>query len=525
MSLVDTRSTKDHLIEHWHRLVDCKHDALVAKWAIQKKMEPNGRVTFGNLGIVRTLEKEKVKEVSDRIIIRMEEQGANIRSDKWQCTQIANRAEQQCKETSAYRLKLCFEAFLPNSQGGTVKVAEHVFSEDVFDLTSMNTGELAIKKMSICHDFVDGGAEVMIFTGGDGNVNKISYTKSAFHADFFQINPQDESRIWQHRVTILDNQIHGVGQHLGGVHFCVPPYDRQGNDRPTSIERETENVFMELIKTGKNNSTVQARSDPLSFTYKPSAMQLQRLMLKRRDPSNFETIIRKAPKTDTEYKFEPCFVPQDPPVYQMDPEQLNIPTVIHPPVLSFTSQQRNLSSQISQFQDPFSPTSALEDLSIQSPLSQHPSSPMNNILLSPNPHGHTNSPHITHVQSPAISPLLPQRSPGPFYQTLTPAQALPPHQYFNGPIQTIDIDDIGTIDISEIIQNDILGLGEPLDIGNYFQDGRQQGLVVMDGGGANKDKNEKELKTTAKKLKKITEKKVKNGQKEDIMTKLLKLKL
>ena len=92
------RSTKDNIIEHWHRLVDCKNDALVAKWAISKRMDGNGRVTFGNLGIVKTLEKEKVKEVSDRIIERMTEQGTPVKSDKWERTQIANRAEQQCKE-------------------------------------------------------------------------------------------------------------------------------------------------------------------------------------------------------------------------------------------------------------------------------------------------------------------------------------------------------------------------------------------------------------------------------------------
>jgi len=246
--------------------------------------------------------------------------------------------------------------------------------------------------------------------------------------------------------------------------------------------------------------------------------------MKRRDPSNFETIIRKAPKTDIEYKFEPCFVPQDPPVFQMDPEQLNIPTVIHPPVISYPAQQQNLTNQISQFQDPFSPTSALEDMSIQSPLSQHPASPMNNTLLSPTPQGHPSSPYNTHVHSPAHSPLLPHRSQVSSYQAPVQTQSTTAN-YFNGPIQTIDIDDIGTIDISEIIQNDILGIGEPLDIGNYFQDGRPEGLVVMDGGVVKKDTSKNILIKTSKKVKKTSEKKVKSCQKGDIMTRLSELKL
>ena len=100
-SLVDVRSTKDNIIEHWHRLVDCKNDALLAKWAITKRMDSHtGLVTFGNMGIVKTLEKEKVREVRDRIIARKEEQGICVRNNKWECTQIENSAEQQCKEVS-----------------------------------------------------------------------------------------------------------------------------------------------------------------------------------------------------------------------------------------------------------------------------------------------------------------------------------------------------------------------------------------------------------------------------------------
>ena len=99
-SLVDVRSTPDNIIEHWHRLVDCKQDALVTKWSITKQMDGNGLVTFGNLGIVRTLEKEKVPEVTERIIQRRSEQGINVRGNRWERTQIENIAEQQCKEVS-----------------------------------------------------------------------------------------------------------------------------------------------------------------------------------------------------------------------------------------------------------------------------------------------------------------------------------------------------------------------------------------------------------------------------------------
>jgi len=498
MSLVDIRSAKDNIIEHWHRLVDCKKNALVANWSITKKMDGDGRVTFGNLGIVRTLEKEKVKEVRDRIIERRMEQGIPVRNDKWECTQIENRAEQQCKETSAYRLKLCFEVFLPNERGGIVKVADPVFSEDVVDLTNMNSGELAIKKMSICHDFVEGGAEVMLFTGGDGNVNKISYAKSTFHADFFQINPHDESRIWQHRVTILDNQLHGVGQHLGGVHFCVPPYDRQGKGKPSLIDQETDNVFMELVKTNKNNSTIQAKSDPLAFVYKPSAMA--RITLKRpRDPSYFENILGRPIKIKAEQPFIPSFNPQDPPIYQFDAEQQNIPQTVHPNI------------GIEAYDDhgnPFSPSMAMGNMAINSPLSQHPPSPTYPQLLSPISNGLPVSPNRSHVPSPTYSPMLEHRSPAPL------------------PNPENDLDGFldGTLDLIQITDMNLLGVGGDLNYERYLEDGivRSACTVAMDGGGGVAREDKREIRRKIKDKKQCRESKRKE---DNILTCMSELKI
>jgi len=503
MSLVDIRSAKDNIIEHWHRLVDCKKNALVAKWSITKKMDADGRVTFGNLGIVRTLEKEKVKEVRDRIIERRMEQGIPVRNDKWECTQIENRAEQQCKETSAYRLKLCFEAFLPNEQGGVVKVAEHVFSEDVVDLTNMNSGELAIKKMSICHDFVEGGAEVMLFTGGDGNVNKISYAKSTFHADFFQINPHDESRIWQHRVTILENQLHGVGQHLGGVHFCVPPYDRQKKGKPTLIDKETDNVFMELVKTNKNNSTIQAKSDPLAFVYKPSAMA--RITLKRpRDPAYLENFLGRPIKIKAEQPFISNFPLQDPPIYQFDQ---NIPQTVHPII----PQVPNIGVEgYTDHDNPFSPSMAMGNMVINSPQSQQPPSPAYPHLLSPVSNGLPVSPSRSHAPSPTYSPMLEHRSPAPH-----PVPLPNPETDLDGYLN-------GTLDLIQITDINLLGMGGNLDYERYLEDGLGHSActVAMDGGVASEDK--KEIRRKVKDKKQCRESKRKE---DNILTSMSELKL
>jgi len=448
LSLVDVRSTPDNIIEHWHRLVDCKQDALVTKWSITKQMDGNGLVTFGNLGIVRTLEKEKVPEVTERIIQRRSEQGINVRGNRWERTQIENIAEQQCKETSAYRVKLCLEAFLKTDQGGIVKVAETTFSEDVTDLTNMNSGELAIKKISICSDHAEGGSEVMMFTGGDSGVNKISFTKSTFHVNFFQINPYDETRVWNNRVTIRDCQLHGVGQHLGGIFFNVPPYDRNEKGKPALIQQPTENVFLELIKTSKNNATVQAKSDPISFIYKPS--KISRIATKRPlDPSHIEKVLGKTVKVEP---FVPTFNLQDTSTYIPVVENPNIPQTVHP-IITTTPSIHTGSEELFQ-ENPFSPSSAMGNMMINSP------------VHSPNfLHGHT-SPH--HRVSPVPSPIM---APTP--------QVTQPFPHIDAQVG------VGATDLNliEITNYDIIGSVDikNIDIEQYLQDGNGACTIASDG--------------------------------------------
>ena len=70
---------------------------------------------------------------------------------------------------------------------------------------------LIVPQISLCSDYTEGGAEVMIFT------NKVNYSRSNFYADFFQLSDEDneESKIWRSRVVIQEAQLHTVGQHLG----------------------------------------------------------------------------------------------------------------------------------------------------------------------------------------------------------------------------------------------------------------------------------------------------------------------
>merc|ERR1719510_267175 len=228
------------------------------------------------------------------MICRREEVGDDYaRNNKWEKTQITNKAEQQCRETSSSRLKLCFEAFLRDESSRIVKVCEPVLSDEIHDLNNVSNGEFSVQKMSICSDFTEGGAEVMIFT------NKVNYSRSSFFADFFQLkDPEDDTsaKVWEKRVAVPDCQLHTVGQHLGGLSLTVPMYSRSGGDQPEQVETPV-TCYFQLVKTNKNN-TVQARSDRLLFTYKPRRVLIKPGKRQLPDPALKSILADKLPKVD-----------------------------------------------------------------------------------------------------------------------------------------------------------------------------------------------------------------------------------
>ena len=137
MSLVDIRSSNENIIDHWHRLVDCSQDVLLPRWSVVRPLELSyGWVTFSSLGVVRSLERDRAREVGEgeminddhhyqvreRAVERAEEQGLDVRGDRHLALELKDRAEARCRETCAFRLKLCFEAFIPAGDGTIVQV-------------------------------------------------------------------------------------------------------------------------------------------------------------------------------------------------------------------------------------------------------------------------------------------------------------------------------------------------------------------------------------------------------------------
>ena len=125
----------------------------------------------------------------------------------------------------------------------------------------------------------------MVFT------NKVNYSRSSFFADFFQLaDPEsgDSARVWERRVHIPDCQLHTVGQHLGGLSFNVPMYDRSTKHTPEQVDNPV-TCYFQLVKANKNNTIqvslkikndnnlhciyLKARSDRLLFTYNPRRLK------------------------------------------------------------------------------------------------------------------------------------------------------------------------------------------------------------------------------------------------------------
>ena len=198
---------------------------------------PYGWVTFSNLGVVRTLERDRAREVGERAVLRADEQRVGVRADRHQQLELRDRAEARCRETCAFRLKLCFEAFIRAEDGTIVQVtssetsqhhpdlyhqvAEPVFSENILDETRPDkAGDLPVEKISICSDVVEGGQEVMAFTGNKSI--KISLKQSNFFVEFFELGSGKQEKVWKSgRIEIPKSDLHELGQILGGLSFKV----------------------------------------------------------------------------------------------------------------------------------------------------------------------------------------------------------------------------------------------------------------------------------------------------------------
>ena len=98
-SLVDIRSTEENILDHWHRLVDCRQAAPEPRWAEVRQVElPYGWVTFSNLAVVRSLGRERAREVGERAVQRAAELGALDRANRHAELEVQNRAEERCRE-------------------------------------------------------------------------------------------------------------------------------------------------------------------------------------------------------------------------------------------------------------------------------------------------------------------------------------------------------------------------------------------------------------------------------------------
>lgn len=100
------------------------------------------------------------------------------------------------------------------------QVAEPVFSENILDESRPDkAGDLPVEKISICSDVVEGGQEVMAFTGNKST--KIPLKQSNFFVEFFELGADQEKGWKSGRIEIPKCDLHALGQILGGLSFKV----------------------------------------------------------------------------------------------------------------------------------------------------------------------------------------------------------------------------------------------------------------------------------------------------------------
>ena len=95
-----------------------------------------------------------------------------------------------------------------------------MFSENILDESRPDkAGDLPVEKISICSDVVEGGQEVMAFTGN--KTTKIPLRQSNFFVEFFELG-SDGEKVWKSgRIEIPKCDLHELGQILGGLSFKV----------------------------------------------------------------------------------------------------------------------------------------------------------------------------------------------------------------------------------------------------------------------------------------------------------------
>lgn len=100
---MDVRSTEESIMDHWHRLVDCRQAVLEPRWDQVRRVElPYGWATFSNLAVVRSLGRERASEVGERAVQRAAELGTLDRANRHAELEVRNRAEERCREVSRY---------------------------------------------------------------------------------------------------------------------------------------------------------------------------------------------------------------------------------------------------------------------------------------------------------------------------------------------------------------------------------------------------------------------------------------
>jgi len=222
---------------HPHSLVgkDCQ------KGVCTVRLKKTNVATFANLGIQCAKKREVQKNLEERKAIRVDPFSTGFKFDH--------------NNIDLSVVRLCFQAFIPDSNGKFTRIIKPVVSNAIYDKKSKS--DLGICRISLQAGSVRGGDEVFLLC------EKVN--KDDIEIRFFEEDDHGETR-WEGRGEFGIPDVH----RQFAIVFRTPPYHDRNIRKPVSVQ-------MQLKRPSDGEL-----SDPVTFQYIPENKDPDGIELKRK---------------------------------------------------------------------------------------------------------------------------------------------------------------------------------------------------------------------------------------------------
>ncbi|XP_071485203.1 nuclear factor NF-kappa-B p105 subunit-like [Diadema antillarum] len=221
--------------------------------------------SFPNLGILHVTRKDVVPTLKRRILdqhrlynsLMRDGQGMPASVVDPSDAEVEKKAREMAKDMDLSVVRLCFQTYLPDSNGHFTQPLDPVISVPVFDSKAPNATTLKICRMDKSAGCCTGGEEVYLLC------DKVQ--KEDIQVRFFELST-DGQITWQEFAEFGPTDVH----RQYAIVFKTPAYRDTNIDRPVYVHVQ--------LKRKSDNET----SDPKPFTYHPQVPDREGILRKRK---------------------------------------------------------------------------------------------------------------------------------------------------------------------------------------------------------------------------------------------------